>query len=68
MKTKTLNLILAAALLTLAGCSSAPAKYTYEVDPALAQQPDNLTRTSAYTGHVVWLNPPLKRVAVDEKK
>ena len=68
MKTKALNLTIAAAILTVAGCSSAPAKYTYVVDPALAQQPENLTRTSAHTGHVVWLNPPLKRVAAEGQK
>lgn len=68
MKTKLLSVLVTMAVMTLAACSTAPAKYTYVIDPDLADQADNLTRTSAHTGHVVWVNPPMKRVAKDEQK
>ena len=67
MKTKLFSLVTALLVVGLAGCSSAPAKYTYVVDPDLTEQTNNLTRTSAHTGHVVWLNPPMKRVPVNQQ-
>ena len=67
MKTKITVLTALALAAALTGCSVAPAKYTYVVDPDLAGQPGNLTRTNAHTGHVVWVNPPMKRVAVNEQ-
>lgn len=68
MKAKILTMVAASAVLILAGCSTAPTQYTYVVDPDLADQADNLTRTHAHTGHVVWVNPPMKRVPVNEHK
>lgn len=68
MKAKILSLVVALLVVGLAGCSTAPAKYTYVVDPDLTEQANNLTRTSAHTGHVVWVNPPMKRVPVSEKR
>lgn len=67
MKSKLLSLVALLVVAGLAGCSTAPTKYTYVVDPDLTEQANNLTRTSAHTGHVVWLNPPLKRVPVSEQ-
>ncbi|MDP2714237.1 MULTISPECIES: hypothetical protein [unclassified Rheinheimera] len=68
MKTKLFSLAASLLIVALAGCSTAPAKYTYVVDPDLTEQADNLTRTSAHNGHVVWVNPPMKRVPVSEQK
>ena len=68
MKSKLLSLVALLVVAGLAGCSTAPAKYTYVVDPDLTEQADNLTRTSAHNGHVVWVNPPMKRVPVSEQK
>jgi len=68
MKTKILTIVAATAVLALAGCSTAPAQYTYVVDPDLTDHADNLTRTQAHTGHVVWVNPPMKRVPLSEQK
>jgi uncharacterized lipoprotein YmbA len=62
MKPKCLLLITGAAVLTLAGCSSVPAQYTYIMDAEMAAQADNLTRTQTHTGHVVWVNPPMRRI------
>ena len=67
MKSKIFSVVAALLVVGLAGCSSAPAKYTYVVDPDLTEKADNLTRTSAHTGHVVWLNPPMKRVPVNQQ-
>ena len=67
MKTKLLSVVAAVLVASLAGCSTAPAKYTYVVDPDLTEQANNLTRTSAHTGHVVWVNPPMKRVPVNQQ-
>lgn len=58
------------ALIGLSGCSSLnKQQYTYVVDNDRLTEANSLTRTSKHTGHVVWLNPPTKRVAVtkDEK-
>ena len=68
MKAKTFSLVAALLVVGLAGCSTAPAKYTYVVDPDLSEQANNLTRTSTHTGHVVWVNPPMKRVPVSEQR
>ncbi|MBV2130808.1 hypothetical protein [Arsukibacterium indicum] len=60
----------ALALIGLSGCSSlSKQQYTYVVDNDRLAEANSLTRTSKHTGHVVWLNPPTKRVAVtkDEK-
>ena len=67
MKTKLFSVVAAFLVASLAGCSTAPAKYTYVVDPNLTEQADNLTRTNAHTGHVVWVNPPMKRVPVNQQ-
>lgn len=67
MKSKLISLVAALLVAGLAGCSTAPAKYTYVVDPDLTEQAHNLTRTSAHAGHVVWVNPPLKRVPVSDQ-
>jgi uncharacterized lipoprotein len=67
MKSKLFSLAALLVVAGLAGCSTAPAKYTYVVDPDLTEQADNLTRTSAHAGHVVWVNPPMKRVPVSKQ-
>lgn len=71
MNKKTLVMVVAAAaMFGLSGCSSlSKQQYTYVVDNDRLVEANSLTRTSKHTGHVVWLNPPTKRVAVikDEK-
>uniref|UniRef100_A0A486XT53 Lipoprotein n=1 Tax=Rheinheimera sp. BAL341 TaxID=1708203 RepID=A0A486XT53_9GAMM len=67
MKTKIFSVVAALLLASIAGCSTAPAKYTYVVDPDLTEQANSLTRTSSHTGHVVWVNPPMKRVPVNQQ-
>lgn len=55
-------------LVGLSGCSSlTEQQYTYVVDSDRLAEPQSLTRTSPHTGHVVWLNPPTKRVATTSK-
>lgn len=67
MKAKLCSVFAVLIMTSLAGCSTAPAKYTYVVDPDLTEQANNLTRTSSHTGHVVWVNPPMKRVPVNQQ-
>ena len=73
MKMNKKHLVTALAAFTiigLSGCSSlSQQQYTYVVDNDRLTEANGLTRTSKHTGHVVWLNPPTKRVAVikDEK-
>lgn len=70
MNKKHLVTALAAlAIIGLSGCSSlSQQQYTYVVDNDRLTEANSLTRTSAHTGHVVWLNPPMKRVAVGQDK
>ncbi|MCC5451275.1 YgdI/YgdR family lipoprotein [Rheinheimera sp. UJ51] len=55
------------ALSLLSGCSTnTTSQYVYEIDEQQLEDATALTRTSPHLGHVVWLNPPKKRVKVDE--
>jgi uncharacterized lipoprotein YmbA len=68
-KKHLVTLLAAVALVGLAGCSSmSKQQYTYVVDNDQLTEASSLTRTSKHTGHVVWLNPPIKRVAVEKKQ
>ncbi|MAD75458.1 MAG: hypothetical protein CML20_11830 [Rheinheimera sp.] len=70
MNKKHLVTVLAAvALVGLSGCSSmSKQQYTYVLDNDQLTEANSLTRTSKHTGHVVWLNPPTKRVAVNKEQ
>ncbi|WP_372625945.1 hypothetical protein [Arsukibacterium sp.] len=66
MNNKHLVTALAAVVIVgLSGCSSlSKQQYTYVIDNDRLTEANSLTRTAKHTGHVVWLNPPTKRVAV----
>tara|TARA_R110002126_G_scaffold42002_3_gene121803 strand:+ start:2037 stop:2258 length:222 start_codon:yes stop_codon:yes gene_type:complete len=72
MKINNKHLVTALAavvIVGLSGCSSlSKQQYTYVVDNDRLTEANSLTRTSKHTGHVVWLNPPTKRVAVEKKQ
>jgi hypothetical protein len=61
MKAKLTGLIVLATALVMTGCSSAP-DYAYVIDQKTLEKQENSTRLSAHTGHVVWMNPPLRKV------
>ncbi|WP_337841700.1 hypothetical protein [Rheinheimera sp.] len=61
MKAKITGLLVLAVALILGGCSSS-ANYAYQIDQQQLEKQQNSTRLSAHTGHVVWMNPPLKKV------
>ncbi|WP_445426194.1 hypothetical protein [Alishewanella sp. HL-SH06] len=65
---KYLPIVMAISTLALlSGCSTiGTADYAYETDQQRLQEATALTRTSPHVGHVVWLNPPQKRVKVTE--
>lgn len=62
------TIIAVAAALALTGCSTLDTnRYTYQLDEERMKQAPALTRTAAHTGHVVWVNPPQKRVKAEQK-
>jgi uncharacterized lipoprotein len=68
-KKNLISLLAALAIGGLSGCSSLSNQhYTYVVDGEQLTEANSLTRTSKHTGHVVWLNPPTKRVAVNKEQ
>jgi hypothetical protein len=61
--------IVTAAFISVSGCSSfSEQHYTYVVDNDRLTPAPSLTRTAVHTGHVVWLNPPTKRVALNKEQ
>lgn len=67
---KTIAILAAVATaLTLTGCSTLNNNmYSYQLDEERMKEAPNLTRTANHTGHVVWVNPPQKRVKTDNKE
>ena len=61
MKAKLTGLIVLAMALGMTGCSST-ADYAYVIDHKTLEKQENSTRLSANTGHIVWVNPPLRKV------
>ena len=61
MKAKILGLLVLAVALILGGCSSS-ADYAYVIDEQKLEKQENSTRLNSHTGHVVWMNPPLKKI------
>jgi len=68
MNKKTLTIVAVAAAMALTGCSTITSQqYSYQLDEERMKSEPALTRTSAHTGHVVWVNPPQKRVKVENQ-
>ena len=61
MKAKLTGLIVLATALVMTGCSSAP-DYAYVIDQKTLEKQENSTRLNSHTAHVVWMNPPLRKV------
>jgi uncharacterized protein YcfL len=61
MKAKLTGLIVLATALVMTGCSSAP-DYAYVIDQKTLEKQENSTRLNAHTAHVVWVNPPMRKV------
>ena len=69
MKRKLMTLVAVAATLAFTGCSTLDSnQYSYQLDEERMQAEPKLTRTAAHTGHVVWVNPPQKRVKVETQQ
>lgn len=63
MNKKIITVVAVAATMALTGCSTFnPQQYSYQLDEERMKAEPALTRTSSHTGHVVWVNPPQKRV------
>ncbi|OBP16207.1 hypothetical protein A5320_01965 [Rheinheimera sp. SA_1] len=59
------NLMYAAAaslVFTVTGCANVDKNYAFVVDQEQLDQLENSQRKQRNVGHVVWVNPPLKKV------
>lgn len=66
MNRKIITVVAVAAAMALTGCSTfSQNQYSYQLDEERMKAEPALTRTSAHTGHVLWVNPPQKRVKID---
>lgn len=49
-------------MLTMSGCSSLDQNVAYVIDQEQVNALENSQRQSRHIGHVVWVNPPMKKV------
>lgn len=69
MNKKIITVVAVAAAMALTGCSTFnQQQYSYQLDEERMKAEPALTRTSAQNGHVVWVNPPQKRVKIDSEQ
>jgi hypothetical protein len=62
MKKNLLYVAIASLAFTVTGCATVDKNYAYVVDQEQLDQLDNSQRKQRHLGHVVWVNPPMKRV------
>lgn len=63
MKKNTVLVGVATLALMLTGCSTLDQNYAYVVDQELVNKAENSQRQHRQVAHVVWVNPPLKKVS-----
>lgn len=64
---KSFLVAIAAVGLVLGGCASQPQPYTFVVDQDKVTTADSLKRQQRSVAHVVWVNPPVRKVALTEQ-
>ena len=64
MKKKLMYVVAASLVFTVTGCANVDKKYAFVVDQEQVDQLENSQRKQRNVGHVVWVNPPLKKVEV----
>ncbi len=64
---KSFLVAIAAVGLVLGGCASQPQPYTFVVDQDKVTTADSLKRQQRHVAHVVWVNPPVRKVALTEQ-
>jgi hypothetical protein len=64
MNKKILYVAAASLVFTVTGCANVDKNYAFVVDQEQVDQLENSQRKQRNVGHVVWVNPPLKKVEV----
>lgn len=67
MMKKTVLTVVAVTAVLLTGCATVKPQYAFVVDQDQVAQADNLKRQQRQVSHVVWINPPLRKVALTEQ-
>ena len=64
---KSFLVAIAAVGLVLGGCASQLQPYAFVVDQDKVTTADSLKRQQRNVAHVVWVNPPVRKVALTEQ-
>ena len=64
---KSFLVAIAAVGLVLGGCASQPQPYAFVVDQDKVTTADSLKRQQRNVAHVVWVNPPVRKVVLTEQ-
>lgn len=67
MMKKTVLTVVAVTAVLLTGCATVKPEYAFVVDQDQVAQADNLKRQQRQVAHVVWINPPVRKVALTEQ-
>ncbi len=67
MMKKLTMMSFAAAALLLTGCATVQPDYAFVVDQDQVTKAENLKRQQRQVAHVVWVNPPVRKVALAEQ-
>jgi outer membrane biogenesis lipoprotein LolB len=67
MMKKTVLTVVAVTALLLTGCATVKPEYAFVVDQDQVSKEDNLKRQQRQVAHVVWINPPVRKVALAEQ-
>jgi hypothetical protein len=64
MKKNLLYVAVASLAFTVTGCATVDKNYAFVVDQEQLDKMENSQRKQRNLGHVVWVNPPVKKVEV----
>lgn len=64
MKKNLIYVAAASLVFAVTGCANVDKNYAFVVDQEQLDQLENSQRKQRNVGHVVWVNPPLKKVEV----
>ena len=67
MKHSRIMLLVTLGSLLLSGCATVKPDYAFVVDQDQVSKADNLKRQQRQVAHVVWINPPVRKVALAEQ-
>lgn len=64
MKKNVMYMVAVSLVFAVTGCANIDKNYAFVVDQEQLDQLENSQRKQRNVGHVVWVNPPLKKVEV----